>query len=1639
MNVVQARRNGYPPLPIRMAVVADPPGAVLSLSRQILLQAAQQATRSRDSEATPPTPSPPEEPIHATVRNRFQAWQDRLLDLSTRNNRLLNLGQLSNNRRRPAALILDVPEALLPELVNLLDTGRPFSLLGDQGSGQGDEGLARTALELSRGRCRTRLALDSEEPMPAEALLKTGKALARTARLAVEETGFSPLYLAVGLLQWSDKTQTPRLAPLLLLPVELQVDNRQQLITLRRSQGEPLSNIALFERLRQDFDLSLEVLTDLAEDDRGLDVEYLLDAVRHTIIGRSGWRVLPAALITTFSFATFLLWRDLRDNRDLMLESEAVRHIATAGRDPFPDPLPDFKPEDLDDLSVREIPMVCEADSSQIGAVHAAIQGRSFVLQGPPGTGKSQTITNIIAAAMAAGRTVLFVAQKAAAVEVVRNRLKAIDLDDFCLDLHGPDSSPEQVHGSLQQALRAQQLEPERWQALCEEHDQARQTLRAYSKALHQRRPIGRSLFQMLSALQEKSDLPDLPDLLQPDQLTEDVFRSQLEQIRAYATAHALHPVRDSNPWLFLPEPRWSVELEQRLRTRLPQLRVDLQRFAQRLEALRSEGLPLPSLCWHSLEPLAEALVCCSRQRIPQVVLDPERWEGARQAASSWLKEGQKLEGQEGQLRSRWEPQTFERNLEPLIERLKSLLASFVLVRWIAAFFFRRHLRGLARQPGMRLLQVLEDWRGIEQLPGRKREMEQRRQELTEQLITWDGTASSLPELLREWQDFAALLAKSTPDRSALLRYVAGLPEPDTAKLHELHMKVREGFKEVADWLHLPALPLPGERNQPLEQLERGLQRLLGDLPGLRDWTLARELEADFRRTGPGPVLDWAAVGSLPVAELENAYRTAVFRHWCARIIDSEPALRRFSSSTHTSLVDRFRALDGEVRKLSRRAVRASVIRRMPNRQHTLSGSELAELNRELAKKKRRLPLRALFSRIPTLLPKLKPCLLASPISVARFLPADGQRFDIVIFDEASQVETHHAIGAIGRGQQVVIVGDNKQMPPSSFFQRPATADEGLNTADSIDDLESILDEALACGLPQQMLRWHYRSRHEALIAFSNTHYYNSSLNIFPSPWRQNSDLGLHWHPVPDGCYQPGERVNEQEAKTLVFLLLERLRTHSPGERSFGVITFSIPQQLLIENLLQKVCEQEPELEDWFSRDNIDYCFVKNLETVQGDERDEIFFSICFAPRKDGVLSMTFGALNKVGGERRLNVAITRARYALHVVSTLQPEQIDRSRTNALAVHQLQDYLLFCRNQQRLAERPRRYDDFDGDLQRHIHDLLTQEGYQVDCKVGCANYRIDLAVIDPQEPYRYRIGIECDGDAYATTATVRDRDHVRTAVLEQLGWMLHRVWSVEWQLNPENEKRRLLDAVRRAFASPLSSSQGGSSRSSLQAPLQPAPRRPSSPLLPSPATPPPPPPSALAPIPMELGKPYELADLAPSDGDLRAFHTHQASPVIVNRLLALVAVEAPILLRQATLRVTQCWNSRAFSQKAHERIFAIARDLHRQNRLFLDQDETLWMSHSQSEGWQTFRRPPADGRSIDTIPMAERRAALLLITREALSMDPDTLLREAFLQLTGGTRFTQQQRREITGALDQLLKQGVLVDISGRIFASEGA
>ena len=495
--------------------------------------------------------------------------------------------------------------------------------------------------------------------------------------------------------------------------------------------------------------------------------------------------------------------------------------------------------------------------------------------------------------------------------------------------------------------------------------------------------------------------------------------------------------------------------------------------------------------------------------------------------------------------------------------------------------------------------------------------------------------------------------------------------------------------------------------------------------------------------------------------------------------------LLEFMPAIHEGRIADFAAKDSEILKATSRQVRNQLIQRAAG--ISRHGTEVALLQRELSKQRAHMPLRQLLTSIPHLTPLLKPCMLMSPLSVAQYLTTDAAPFDVVIFDEASQIPVWDAIGAIGRGHNAIIVGDPRQMPPTSFFSRSKDAeeeDDGMTEK----DMESILDECLACNIPALNLNWHYRSKSESLIAYSNNQYYEQKLTTFPAPRTQ--DNAVHYHHVK-GTYEPGssKRINLAEATALVAHVLETLR--NPDFRyteasSIGIVTFNTQQQALIEDLLEAERAKDESLEPYFAENNPEAVFVKNLENVQGDERGVIYFSTTFGRDAKGKMSMNFGPLNLMGGERRLNVAITRARTAMHVFTSMLPEDIDLSRTRARGAADLRGFLDYARRgaaaylelQQgiRLPER-------DSLIARLTADL-TARGWKCHTNVGVSDYRIDIAVEHPESPDTVLAGIATDGYSYAAANTARDRDVLRHSVLHILGWRLLRVWAIDWWRNP---------------------------------------------------------------------------------------------------------------------------------------------------------------------------------------------------------------------------------------------------------------
>ncbi|MBO6121009.1 MAG: DNA helicase, partial [Kiritimatiellae bacterium] len=493
-----------------------------------------------------------------------------------------------------------------------------------------------------------------------------------------------------------------------------------------------------------------------------------------------------------------------------------------------------------------------------------------------------------------------------------------------------------------------------------------------------------------------------------------------------------------------------------------------------------------------------------------------------------------------------------------------------------------------------------------------------------------------------------------------------------------------------------------------------------------------------------------------------------------------------------------FRRLDAEYAELVKHAVRARLAEALPLGRlgDCPDGCELGIIRRECAKKSRQKPIRQLLAEAHAMVGRLKPCFLMSPLSVAQYLPAEAS-FDLVVFDEASQIPVWDAIGVIARAKQCVVVGDPKRMPPTNFFQKGETGEED---EEGNEDLESILDECLAAGLYSAYLSWHYRSRHESLISFSNHNYYNDRLCTFPAA-RTTPRLGVAYRYIENGVYDAkASRTNKAEAEALVDYVFERLADPSWKRRSAGVVTFSMAQKTLIEDIFEERRAANPQFEDFFTDAGEEPFFVKNLENVQGDERDVILFSVGYAKGPDGKFLMNFGPLNRSGGERRLNVAVTRAKEQVVVFASCKGAEIDLNRTQAVGAAHLKAFLEYAERGGSAAA-----DDGEGKLRDRFADevgaFLKEKGFTVERNVGCSGYRIDLGVKDASRKDSYLAAIECDGESYASALTARDRDELRASVLRSLGWNVVHVWSADWALDRARAEERLmkeLDEIKHA-------------------------------------------------------------------------------------------------------------------------------------------------------------------------------------------------------------------------------------------------
>lgn len=1337
---------------------------------------------------------------------RLAQWQRRLLDLSLRNP-LLSL------RDSKVAIPLLAPDPAALE--DLLADGKSFAvdpLPGNASAATPEEAAARvqSALAaLAKGRLYS--------PLEGDKLDATLVDLYRRARSDLEEGGANTLFLAIGFLRWQRPGAKERSyrAPLILVPVSLTRKSISSGIRLCLGDDEPRFNTTLLEMLRQDFALDIQGFDALLPaDERGLDIAGILTRMRREVLEVDGFEIVDDVVLSTFSFAKYLMWKDLVDRVEELRDNPVVRHLLDTPREPFAAGGGFVEPRELDQrLNPEQLFTPLSADSSQLAAVVTAAEGRNFVMIGPPGTGKSQTIANMIAHNLALGRSVLFVAEKAAALEVVYRRLREHGLGEFCLELHSNKARKQDVIRQLGAAWQAgAELGPGEWERETQRLRLLRDELNQLVKALHEPRRNGLTVRQALATAVADASVPEVRLRWASADQHDAAGREQLLAVAERIDLNAVE-LGDiaGHPLAFLQVEEWSLAWQQALLQqaetlagRARTLRDALIELSQRLGLIRplkgrgqlaalgqlldllpqtigkELGFAFQADVLERLDALNRAVALLERfakaeaelsmpwPRARLLTLDlvalERRWQ---EAAGSWwplkilrlgqfhtwlqeqagVSEGARIDADLPTLR---ELQAVHTELQPLLPRLDGLPG------W----------RGLDSDPAQ--LRVLADtaWRLRQLLAALATDPEQ-----------LAALRSGLRLLVVEANE---LLAADAPVGRLCGRYL------------QLQGDFAEALEEFAGLAGRTADELYSPGLAGLESLLELTARLDAGHGRLHAWCAWLRVRGEALALGLLPLVEALEQGRVAAGQAQRALEVNYARWWLVQKIDATPALRNFVSVEHERKIASFRALDDRVREITAQCIRARIRQGLVAREDAQTSSEFGIVRRELEKKTRHKPLRQLLAEAPNAIGALTPCLLMSPLSIAQYLPA-GRAFDLVIFDEASQITVWDAIGAIARGRQTVVVGDPKQLPPTSFF----TAAQGGEEEGDDEDLESILDELLGANLPTVNLAWHYRSRHESLIAFSNHRYYKGGLITFPSPATEDRAVNLQY---VGGVYdRGGSQTNRAEADAVVAEIEQRLQDVEPGALSLGVVTFNQKQQTLILDLLDAARRRNPMLDRHFDEALIEPVFVKNLESVQGDERDLILFSTTFGPDGVGLVGMNFGPLNRSGGERRLNVAITRARSELKVFSSLRPEQIDLSRTAAEGVKDLKHFLEFAERGARALDEAVHgsLGGFDSPFEEAVARALAEKGWVLQPQVGVSRFRIDLGVVDPDAPGRYLAGIECDGATYHRSATARDRDKIRESVLRGLGWEILRLWSTDYWLDPAGTLDKLDQQLRK--------------------------------------------------------------------------------------------------------------------------------------------------------------------------------------------------------------------------------------------------
>lgn len=1191
---------------------------------------------------------------------------------------------------------------------------------------------------------------------------------------ALNERGIHILYVAFGFLKYRDiDTEQFFEAPLLLVPVILEKDENRYLIHAFEDDGAQV-NITLDILLKNNYQMRLPEYLDTDS------YTSYLQKVTDKFINFKGFSVIDSVQIGLFSFAKIDMYTDLKENEEEVLKNPIINNLFHPENSKYI-PIPsDEKVAEIEPL----LHSVVDADSSQMKAIALAKDGQSFVLEGPPGTGKSQTITNIIAESLYDGKSVLFVSEKLAALNVVFEKLRRVGLSDFCLSLHGSNVNKTTFLQELERTLNLKRVEVnEKADEEIKKYENDKEKLDQYCKELHT--PIGAIKMTPYELFAKQLELKDYQVLnfLFKEPLKIDRLTFESEQANIKEITHLLHEFTRH----YETSPLYNLKKDPRLEL-VSKIDIYINKAREILSQLEGDNkLDIVAFDFFNNFTLKDVKKALSYLSFLETIEHFDQY-----IFKDLTGDDRKKIDTYRNLKKDSEDR--HKELLDIIDDPDSQELADLLDEEESFTFFKRltkryrlhkkalikHLKNKLKRKDILYLQTKHaDYRKT------KGAFDDSKEAIYKKLSD-KANASNLDEILTNKEKASTYSFNKQYFQDSL----AGIFDDNKSYLSVIKDKLNKATSLLEINTFYETNTFDASKIT-LKELDECIAKLRKDITKYADYTKLLTNIKQAEKDGYKDFIDQYLNTELPLDDMAISFEKTLYKQLLNYTTSKYPLLASLSRFEHDEHVARFSKEDESKFTISQAKVKEAIYDKFPTVTSGSTGFNGAFIS-ELKKKRNLLPIRKFLNQYYTSVLRIKPCFMMSPLSVSTYLDPK-MKFDLVIFDEASQVFPWDAIGSIYRAKQAIIVGDPKQMPPSSFFMSYDTSDSELG--DDVLDVasyESILD--FFSIYPVLSLKWHYRSKCEDLIRFSNQYFYDGTLITFPSAIKAQKDFGVDFTFIPGGRYNL-QGINEKEVEAVAKQVYENYQEHP--ERSLGVVTFNIKAQDAVIDAVEELANKDVAFSKWLRSNKDEPFFVKNLENVQGDERDTIIISVGYCKNESGHLSMNFGPLNREGGERRLNVAITRAKFNVQVLSSIHHDDFDLSKTDAIGPKLLRDYLNFAENHI-LPDSLSVGDGFNSYLEKDVYNFLIANGYKVDSQVGCSGYRIDLGVKHPTYD-AYVLAIECDGKTYKSAGSARDRDRLRREILEKQGWRFYRIWSNSWYYNNEKEKKLLLATVDNAI------------------------------------------------------------------------------------------------------------------------------------------------------------------------------------------------------------------------------------------------